>query len=172
MKKLVRLMALALMVMLMIGGLPAMAEKEMSLKEIAANLDAYTNWDVVIKKAKLYSDKACTHAVGTIPAWTVVRVESYRDGDIYAESNVTRVFIGGKAAYIRTNRLLQDAYPARKSVTLPKGTTVYQRPNASSAHRSIKKSALVWVCAVKNGWALVRTEAYDYMGVYAFVRVR
>ena len=169
-----RAMALVLVCLLAVGGMAAMAEKEMGLDELLKDLDGYTNWDVVTKKATVYSDKACKNAIGSIPALTVVRVETFPGGKLYDEKgvSVTRVISGGKAAYIRTDRLLKDRYPQKKMVVLKKGTRVYQRPDASSASCRTKRNTYIWVCAVKNGWALVRTEDYDFVGCYAFVRVR
>lgn len=139
----------------------------------APALATFDAGDVVIKKAKAYSDKAMTQYACTIPAYTALLVEFYDPSDwtVYYEQDVAHVQYGGSTYYIATSALWNDDYKVKSYVTLPKKTKVYQRPSKNSASIKIKKKVSAIYCLKVGKWVLVRTNDYDHTGRYGYVYV-
>ena len=62
-------------------------------------LASFDTGDIVVKKAKAYSDKAMTQYIGTIPAYTALTVEFYdpEDWSVYCQKDVAHVQYNGVA---------------------------------------------------------------------------
>jgi len=117
--------------------------------------------DITVKSVKAYADAAMTQLVGSIPAYTALKVRSY---DSYAD-----VTLGGRTVYIDTDALLSKDIVARYTATLKKGTKVYQRATTAAANCKLKSGRKVKVLKVKGDWALVQTT--NSFGAYGFVKV-
>lgn len=115
--------------------------------------------DVTIKAAKAYSDPEFKTYIGTIPKYTAVMVRAY---GTYAD-----VVVNGVECYVKPSTLSQGKYVSKAlgTATLIKGAKVFQRPTASAKVSTNKKARKVYVYAVKNGFAMIRTTK----GVYGFV---
>lgn len=131
--------------------------------------------DVVISKAKVYSNKAMTKYFCTIKANTAITVmhipEWCETGKNYTYYNVSRIKYHGVVCYIKTSKLLKDNYKTYGEYNLKKGTRVYERPSKSCMYTKLKKKTKVYLCGTKGKWALVRTyvSGYDFQGHYGYV---
>ena len=144
---------------------------------LAAPALAYEEYvgDVVMSKAKVYSNKAMTKYFCTIKANTAVIVshlpEWCKIGTNYTDYKVSRIKYHGVVCYIKTSKLLKDNYKTYGEYNLKKGTRVYERPSKSCMYTKLKKKTKVYLCGTKGKWALVRTYAggLDFQGHYGYV---
>ena len=127
--------------------------------------------DLVVSSTTAYSDAAMKHSIGRVPANTAVICKAYLNSKYYRENKSTLIYYNGKICYVRTNKLLYNNYTAIRDVTLPKGTTIFQRPNKDSAHGQLGEKETVWLLGVRGKWALIREDTADYDGMFGFVYI-
>ena len=159
-----KLLGMMLLIALVVCALPLGALAE------GKNEPAWAG-DLVVMAATVYSDAAMKHRIGTVPGKTAVVCKAFLNGKYYHDNKVTLIRYNGKNCYIRTSKLLYNNYTAIRDVTLPKGTSVFQRPSAKSAHGKLDKARTVWLLGVKGKWALVREATADYDGMFGFVYI-
>ena len=158
-----KMLGILLLVALILCALPtAFAEGE--------NEPAWAG-DLVVKSTTLYSDAGMKHAIGRIPGRTAVVCKAYLNGKYYQENKVTLIWYNGKPCYIRTSKLLYNNYTAIRDITLPKGTSIFQRPSAKSANGKLEADKTVWLLGVRGKWALIRENTADYDGMFGFVYI-
>ena len=158
-----KMLGILLLVALILCALPtAFAEGE---KEPA--------WagDLVVKSTTVYSDAGMKHAIGRIPGKTAVVCKAWLNGKYYQENKATLIAYNGKAGYIRTSKLLYNNYSVIRDITLPKGTSIFQRPSAKSASGKLDAEKTVWLLGVRGKWALIRETTADYDGMFGFVYI-
>ncbi len=127
--------------------------------------------DLVLTSTTLYSDAGMKHAIGRVPAKTAVVCKAYLNGKFYHENKLTLIAYNGKTGYVRTSKLLFNNYTATRDITLPAGTSIFQRPSAKSASGKLDNAKTVWLLGVRGKWALVREATADYNGMFGFVHV-
>lgn len=120
---------------------------------------AYTG-DVTLAGVQAFSDKEGKDYVGTIPAFTSILVNAYRNG-------VAQAYVNGQVVYVRASGLLHNRFSPSYGAGLKAGTQIFQRPSSSASSSSVGNTR-VYVYGVKHGWALVRTTG---KGIYGFVPV-
>lgn len=119
---------------------------------------AYTG-DVTVTEVRAFSDPAGQDYVGTIPAYTSVLVNACKNG-------VAQTYVNGQVVYVKASGLLRNRLSPSYGAGIKAGTLVYQRPSGSASSAAVGNT-LVYVYAVKHGWALVRTAG---KGVFGFVQ--
>ena len=138
--------------------LAALLALTLLLSLCCASALAYTG-DVTVTALEAFSDKEGKNPVGTIPAFTSVLVNCIKHG-------FAQIYVNGQVVYVKASGLFRDRKSPRYGAGLSAGTQLYQRPSASSDATTVGNT-LVYVYAVKYGWALVRATGN---GAYAFVR--
>jgi len=128
---------------------------------------------VIREETAAYSDKEMTVQIGTVPAYTAVKVDctytlltGYEPSE-FAICCVVDYF--DAPCYISTTFLMDnDAEDDYEYKALPQGATVYQRPDTESRATILTKQTNIEMIKEHQGWVLIRELESDY-NLYAFV---
>lgn len=141
-------------------------------EEWKANYNDYMGY-VIKADTPAYSDKEMTVQIGTVPAYTAVKVDctytlltGYEPSE-FAICCVVDYF--DAPCYISTTFLMDnDAEDDYEYKALPQGATVYQRPDTESRATILTKQTNIEMIKEHQGWVLIRELESDY-NLYAFV---
>lgn len=102
---------------------------------------------VKTKSMKVYADEAMSWNIGSLPATTVVTVESY-------EGDVAKISAGGREGYAAVCDMEALAKLA-KPASVNYNTYVFQKASTSSQYLKVKKGVKVNLLATNGQWAMV-----------------
>lgn len=102
---------------------------------------------VTSKSMKVYADEALSWNIGTLPATTVVTVQSY-------EGDVAKISVGGREGYAAVCDM-QALAKLAKPATINCNTYVFQKASTSSKYLKVKNGVKVNLLATNGQWAMV-----------------
>lgn len=121
---------------------------------------------VITKETKVYSDKKRKHAIGTIPAYTVIKATTVKNS-----SSCEITGYGDLDGYVAASALWRKEIPSTKWFyrTLPSSIKGYQRPDYNSASLTIKKGTHIAVIETRGDWSLIRAVGDNGLNAYYYI---
>ena len=145
--KKVRIISVALLIVLLIGCLPVMAQA-------SGGFSAYVTGSYML----VYGDEQMQSCIGGLPNKTIVTVNNY-------SGNTALITYRGRSGYARVSDMATIESISRKAVVAC-NTYVFQQPDTRSARVGVGAGLEVNVLAVRGSCAMVERGAYvGYMYV-------
>ena len=141
-----RVLALALTLVMLLGMTPAFAAKDPYSAVVTANT------------ISVFNDPAMTDRAGSLKKGSVVVIEE-------TSGNVASISYNGVGGFYCAADGLTDVLEIGKPAVTTKDARVYAKPDKDSKYTDVKKGYEVTVLAVDDTWALIEAEGY---GLYMY----